>query len=76
MIHSNILLYILLAQSIFQTLCQTYDSPCPNIFQYEVDPISNQIYGIIQVTGTNSNIMLLNVELSVGNPVRVSTALN
>lgn len=69
---STILWVVLFAQTIFRISGQELESPCPNIFQYHLDPISNQLTGLIQTTGTGSNVMFLNVELSVGNPVRVS----
>lgn len=75
MAYSTFLFIVIFARSIFRISCQELDSPCPNIFQYHLDPISNEITGLIQTTGTGSSIMFLNVELSVGNPVRVSNLL-
>lgn len=72
MIHSIILLTILLTTSILEISCQNFVSPCPNVFEYQIDQNTNQIYGLIQVSDPNSNVMLLNIELSIGNPVRVS----
>ncbi|XP_058448404.1 CLIP domain-containing serine protease B9-like [Malaya genurostris] len=46
---------------------QYLESPCPNVFTYQVDPGTNQIFGYIEV----SNIQIgqaakLNVDLSIG----------
>lgn len=72
MFESKIIIITLLAQINIQVSCQDLESPCPNIFEYQLDRNTNQLYGEVQVASTDSNIMLVNIELSVGNPVRVS----
>lgn len=56
------------------TIAQFLESPCPNIFQYHYDE-NGLLYGSVQIECPESNKIQLNIELSVGNNVEVSSYL-
>lgn len=56
------------AQSYFQEL----QSPCPDVFQYDFDQNTQQLFGNVQIYPPEDNSIHLRVELSLGNAVRVN----
>lgn len=61
-----LLLLFSLAQ-FFAVRAQYLESPCPDVFTYQVDPATNQIFGYVEI----SNIQVgqtakLHVDLSIG----------
>lgn len=65
-----------IAQSFALLLCLTVprlatgaylQSPCPDIFTYQVDPSNNQIFGYIEINNVQvGQVAKLNVDLSIG----------
>lgn len=54
-----------------------YPSPCPNIFRYGLDKY-DELIGIIEIPYPDTNVLQLNIELSVGNrlQVRLTSLIN
>lgn len=61
--------------AIFYRVEGQLESPCPNIFEYELDE-NQRLYGKVRLDNPTGNNIVLNVELSVGNSVQVCLLFN
>lgn len=55
---------------------QLLQSPCPNIFTYQLDPTSQQIYGCIEIPNLRvGSVAKVDVELSIAAQVAAVSAI-
>lgn len=52
----------------------SFQSPCPDIFQYKLDE-RGSLYGVLRIDPPDDIVVKLQVELSVGNNVEVMYSL-
>ncbi|XP_055637711.1 serine protease gd-like [Toxorhynchites rutilus septentrionalis] len=58
---------LLLILSTWLSSAQYLQSPCPDIFTYQVDPVTGQTFGLIEVNGNQAEqVIKLNVDLTIG----------